>query len=213
MKDKPIIKVMPQGPYIVKGLDKLTQGDGKKVPVSAPIVLCRCGQSSTKPFCDGTHTTLDFDDSKHPDREPRELKTYQGKEVTIHDDRGICSHASYCTEGAPGVFIPENSPWIDPDGESKETIINTIRRCPSGALSYTVDGVKYTEFFPEEEIVVSKDGPYEVRGSIELDNPDQPTLIEQYVLCRCGKSKNHPFCSGLHADENFRDDGTVEKEG
>ena len=52
-------------------------------------------------------------------------------------------------------------PWIDADGANSEDIINTIRKCPAGALSYSIDGVEYRD--PNERtpiVTVSKDGPY-----------------------------------------------------
>jgi len=49
------------GPYIVSGPVRLTDVDGSEIPHPDPVALCRCGGSSNKPFCDGTHVAIDFD--------------------------------------------------------------------------------------------------------------------------------------------------------
>jgi len=143
---------------------------------------------------------------------PRELETYTGEEIRIHDDRGICSHAGYCTDGLPRVFRQGKEPWIDPNGATIEEIIETIRKCPSGALSYTVNGQKHDEFSDFEGIHLREDGPYVVRGNIELHSDDHPQTMDHYSLCRCGKSKNKPFCNGEHWYEGFEDKGRVEQD-
>ena len=49
------------GPYVVSGPVKLTDVDGRQIPHDEQMALCRCGQSGNKPFCDGTHLSVDFD--------------------------------------------------------------------------------------------------------------------------------------------------------
>ena len=49
------------GPYLVSGTVHLTDVDGREIPHPDSMALCRCGHSSNKPFCDGTHLTIDFD--------------------------------------------------------------------------------------------------------------------------------------------------------
>ena len=80
--------------------------------------------------------------------------------------------------------------------------------CPSGALSYTVGGVLYDSKDRSPAIVVTKNGPYRVVGGIALNDPEgsRPQSPEHYTLCRCGASKNKPFCCGEHRDVGFRDD-------
>ena len=82
--------------------------------------------------------------------------------------------------------------------------------CPSGALSYTKDGVLYKDQDREPAIIISKNGPYEVVGGIELKGSSgaKPEPEEHYTLCRCGASKNPPFCDGAHTDIDFRDDNS-----
>jgi 3-phenylpropionate/trans-cinnamate dioxygenase ferredoxin subunit len=54
------IKVSRNGPYIVKGSVELQDADGKTYPAKQTFALCRCGGSTTKPFCDGTHSKIGF---------------------------------------------------------------------------------------------------------------------------------------------------------
>ena len=54
------IDVIKNGPYIVKGEVELIDSDGNKFPVEKRMALCRCGASTEKPFCDGTHSKIGF---------------------------------------------------------------------------------------------------------------------------------------------------------
>jgi 3-phenylpropionate/trans-cinnamate dioxygenase ferredoxin subunit len=54
------IKASRNGPYIVKGPVELTDASGRVYPVKETVALCRCGGSTTKPFCDGTHSKIGF---------------------------------------------------------------------------------------------------------------------------------------------------------
>jgi truncated hemoglobin YjbI/CDGSH-type Zn-finger protein len=98
-----------------------------------------------------------------------------------------------------------------------DEIIRAVRECPSGALSYAIDGVEARDDVDchgkrEPAIEVSKDGPYRIRGAIALsdgeghDEPrNQGASLEHYALCRCGHSQNKPFCSGMHWYVDFKD--------
>jgi uncharacterized Fe-S cluster protein YjdI len=133
---------------------------------------------------------------------------YAGAQVTIHDNRGICAHSGRCTDGLPSVFRLKQEPWIDPAGASAAAIIETIRTCPSGALSYSVDGVEQRDREGAEAIFVSPNGPYVVSGGPELvDTPrGEGASTEHFTLCRCGGSKNKPFCDGSHWYNHFTDE-------
>ncbi|MDK2939951.1 MAG: hypothetical protein PWQ51_2116, partial [Methanolobus sp.] len=76
-----------------------------------------------------------------------------------------------------------------------------------GALSYTINGELHKDYSEEPEISIMKDGPYNVTG-IELNDPDGsvPETQDHYSLCRCGNSKNKPFCDGSHFNVEFRDE-------
>lgn len=210
MSKKESIKLVKDGPIISSYIEKMKEADGRIVETPESVVgLCRCGQSKDRPFCDGTHGKVGFTDEKKEDRVPRKLDTYEGDTITIHDDRGICSHAGFCTDGLPEVFNIHQDPWIDPNAASEEAIIKTIEKCPSGALSYTVDGVKHDEYSDFKGIELTENRSFVIRGGIELESDEKPQTMDHYALCRCGKSKNKPFCSGEHWYEEFKDDGKV----
>jgi CDGSH-type Zn-finger protein len=206
--NKPSIQPSTNGPYLVKDLKDLKNSKGESFEPQAMMALCRCGQSSNKPFCDGTHLKVGFTGEKSEERQPDRVDDYVGKDITVHDNRGVCSHRGYCTDNLPSVFRMRQEPWIDPDGASAEEIIRVIEMCPSGALSYTKDGVLHKELDREPGITITKDGPHDVVGGIELDDPDgnTPESKEHYTLCRCGASKNKPFCSGEHWYVEFKDE-------
>ncbi len=138
-------------------------------------------------------------------------RDYVGKKITIHDNRSICSHPGFCYQDLPTVFDMSKHPWVNPDGDKVESIITIIKRCPSGALSYTIDGVKCDSFSDTPSVRVLKDGPYIVRGHVELIDERQPVSKEHYSLCRCGLSHNKPFCDGEHFRQGFWDDGVIKK--
>ncbi|QQP93192.1 CDGSH iron-sulfur domain-containing protein (plasmid) [Skermanella sp. TT6] len=54
------VEATPNGPYLVTGLTELPDADGKVLPTKSKVWLCRCGASTMKPFCDGTHTKIGF---------------------------------------------------------------------------------------------------------------------------------------------------------
>jgi len=203
---KPSITPMPNGPYVVKGLQSFRNVKGPIEP--KPVMgLCRCGRSENKPFCDGTHSTVGFSSAKLDGRTPDQRDDYQGEAITVHDNRGICAHAGRCTDGLPAVFRLKEEPFVDPNAAPPDAIASTIRTCPSGALSYTVDGVEQRDRDGEPAVFVAPHGPYVVSGGPELANTErgQGASTEHYTLCRCGGSKNKPFCDGTHWN-GFRDD-------
>ncbi len=214
MPNKISISTSFNGPLIIRNIKNLTEGNGNIFPVrKKTTALCRCGESKHKPFCDGTHGKIGWTDKKQEGRQPRKTDSYQGKKITIHDNRGICAHVGFCTAGLPKVFQMGVEPWINPDAENAEKIIETIKKCPSGALSYSVDGILYDKFTEQPEIKVTSDGPYFITGSIELHDKDHPESEEHFALCRCGKSQNKPFCDGQHWYLKFRDKGKVKPIG
>ena len=201
------IECTTDGPYLVKGLENLRAPSGDALATKPVMALCRCGGSAKKPFCDGTHKKNGFSSAKVSDGSTDKRDDYRGKNITIHDNRAICAHAGRCTDGLASVFKYGSEPWIDPDGAQMQAIIETIQACPSGALSYSIDGVDDRDPRPEPGITVTKNGPYEVVGGVQLsDQPShQGVSTGHYTLCRCGASKNKPFCDGTHWDVGFKD--------
>ena len=201
------IEVAPDGPYLVRGLSSLEKSHGDRLEVKGTVALCRCGGSANKPYCDGTHKRIGFQGRSESDPSKRSTREYAGKEITIHDRRWICSHAAECVNGLPAVWRKDGKPWIAPDAGRAQEIVEVIRRCPSGALTYSLGGseIQRPETPRPAAIAIEKNGPYLVSGSPALRDPSgiEPPVREHYALCRCGKSKNKPFCDGRHAETGF----------
>lgn len=208
MSDKAAIDISENGPFIVKGLGKFRNSRGELIESKEKMALCRCGGSSNKPFCDGTHSKIGFSGKRENTADLHGEKSYEGSEITVNDNRVICSHSAECVNNLKTVFDVNKKPWIQPDNASAEEITEVIRKCPSGALSYTIGGKTVRNFDREQEITISKNGPYNVRGGVVLnvDQDLQPPSKEHYALCRCGASKNKPYCDGSHSDINFTDE-------
>lgn len=223
---KPKILPLPNGPYYLindmqpKVVYNLQNFKGKPLSTTVGIALCRCGASKNKPFCDGTHNVIGFSSANKTLEENDDIKKtaikdkrrdYPGKEITVHDNRKICSHAAECVNNLSSVFKLGSRPWINPDASKMNDIIDVVRRCPSGALSYSIDGVEYRD--PEEQrnptVTVLKNGPYHITGGIELIGENiqfgEGASKEHYTLCRCGASENKPFCDGAHKSSKFND--------
>lgn len=210
----PEIACLPNGPYYLlndvtpRVIPHIQKSGGEPCKTITGVALCRCGGSSNKPFCDGTHGTNGFSGANLAEGARDKRDNYRGKSITIHDNRGICAHAGACTDNLSSVFKMGNEPWIDPDGAAVAEIIKTIQKCPSGALSYSIDGVEHRDQDREPMVTVTKDGPYAITGGIGLIDQAlaQGASSEHYTLCRCGASKNKPFCDGSHWRVGFKDD-------
>jgi CDGSH-type Zn-finger protein/truncated hemoglobin YjbI len=211
------IQLITNGPYLLTNIDQLTDGLGDPIPARPQMALCRCGRSDAKPWCDGSHALANFNDAKDPNRVPDQRDTYPGLSVTIYDNRGICQHSGYCTDRLPVAFRVGQEPFVAPSGARMDEIIRAVRNCPSGALSYAIDNqeARHEVDWHHQRtaaVAVSADGPYRVTGAIPLiDSSGAPVTrnrgvsLEHYALCRCGHSRNKPFCSGMHWYVGFRD--------
>ena len=208
----PTIDCRTNGPYLVKGLEVVYDSRSRKLPLPpGGVALCRCGGSANKPFCDGTHGRIGFTDENTAEAAMNRRLSYAHRRITIHDNRGVCAHAGLCTDGLKSVFRLGEEPWIDPAGASIEEIVRTIEKCPSGALSYSLDNVEHRDRDREPMVTVTQNGPYAVTGGIELVGAKfgEGASTEHYTLCRCGGSRNKPFCDGTHWSIGFRDESNA----
>ncbi|MCK8061703.1 MULTISPECIES: CDGSH iron-sulfur domain-containing protein [unclassified Fusibacter] len=208
------ITATKNGPFKMTGLKKITRHTGEVISIEQEAYLCRCGGSSTKPFCDDTHKKNGFDGSPNPDYLKNKVRAYEGEKIIIYDNRSVCSHRGYCTQEVPNVF-KKSAPWIDPDGDTVEKIIDLCNKCPSGALSYAIVGKGRVQgdYLGEACLRISErrfgfDGPYDLTGAIAIDGQTLRTSESPFkaTLCRCGYSKNMPFCSGEHIKIEFIED-------
>ncbi|MDA0798180.1 MAG: CDGSH iron-sulfur domain-containing protein [Chloroflexi bacterium] len=217
MDEQPQISPTQDGPYRVTGSVPVRDpGNGNLAEGREGFILCRCGGSANKPFCDGTHRRNGFVGEEVADRAPTSTRreVFRAPGITIFDDRSICAHIGNCTDNLAQVFKLGQEPWIDPAGATPEAIANVINTCPSGALSYVLtedapaDGIGQEPERPQE-VTPLKNGPYAVTGGISIVSPDGQTYEERdrCALCRCGGSTNKPFCSGAHWNNGFTADG------
>lgn len=216
------ITIAANGPYLVSGDvplrrrsavvsehgERLAWRTDATLETKDRYVLCRCGQSSNKPFCDATHASAGFDGTETAastgiaERSDR----YDGTGVTVVDDRSVCEHAGFCGIGATNVW--KMVAGTDDTGR-RSLMMAMIERCPSGALRYEIDGVQIEPALPVE-IAVIADGPIWVTGGIAIDRADGAAFEarNRVTLCRCGQSANKPLCDGSHAKVGFSDDGS-----
>jgi uncharacterized Fe-S cluster protein YjdI len=118
------------------------------------------------------------------------VKRYEGEHIEVTYDAARCLHAAECVRGMPAVFDTTKRPWISPDAGDAETIAGVIRRCPTGALHYTLrDGEPEQPSVPTR-VRLPEDGPLLLDGDLELDGKRETRA----AICRCGQSSNQPYC-------------------
>lgn len=214
------MKILPGGPYEVSSDIPLRQaiieidrqgvsqrwGQGKAYENSPdePYHLCRCGRSENKPYCDGTHTKIGFHGTEYAGHEPYVdgCKVYEGGTVDLYDNESLCASMRFCDRGK-GVW----QATIDSDDPaSKDLAIQEACDCAAGRLTIVEkDGTMVEpEFEPEvdpvEDTAAGRRGPLWVKGGITLEGADgnEYEVRNRMTLCRCGESRNMPFCDISH---------------
>jgi len=222
---KPIrVVVTKDGPYVVQGnvpLAEQTVGtdaeggsetwvEGKTYPAQEKYALCRCGHSKTKPFCDGTHAKIGFDGTETASRQPYldQADVFDGPVLELRDAGSLCAFARYCD---PNGKVWDQVGRTDEAGV-RENFIRQVGNCPAGRL---VAWDKKTGKAVEPDLPVSIgliedpqeecSGPIWLRGGIPVVSADgfEYEVRNRVTLCRCGQSKNMPFCDGSHAAVKF----------
>jgi truncated hemoglobin YjbI/uncharacterized Fe-S cluster protein YjdI/CDGSH-type Zn-finger protein len=151
---------------------------------------------------DGTETAT------HDSIDERRTSYPAGDDVTVYDDRSRCAHFGQCTTRLPSVFRADIEPFVDPDGAPPAEVTDVVAGCPSGALAYAV-GADPTPVEQAQTPAIRPivDGPYRIQGNIQVVGADARTYEQRarQTLCRCGHSRNKPFCDGSHWYAGFRD--------
>jgi CDGSH-type Zn-finger protein/uncharacterized Fe-S cluster protein YjdI len=131
----------------------------------------------------------------------------EGRDLTLIYEGKKCIHSRFCVTWGPKVFIANvKGPWINPDAMSTEALTEIAHVCVSGAIRYRRKDGKPDEAAPPVNLIsVREGGPYAVRADIRLDGA--PATNYRLTLCRCGASKNKPFCDGSHHEVNFAASG------
>jgi uncharacterized Fe-S cluster protein YjdI len=134
-------------------------------------------------------------------------KEYSNGEVTIVWEAEKCIHSAICVKNSPKVFQPKDRPWVKIDAASTNEIVETVKKCPSGALSFymNMEGDQTSESL-ETKVEVLENGPLLVYGTLKVSdkNGNEETKNRTTAFCRCGASQNKPYCDGAHVKADFR---------
>jgi CDGSH-type Zn-finger protein len=219
------ITVTRNGPYFVDGVIPMTvesiicdsDGESEAWRVDSHLVdrqscgLCRCGQSDNKPLCDGSHAMMNFDGTETASREPyaENADVVVGARYDLADRRELCADARFChRSGAAWHRISEDS------DEAAAVVRDECERCPSGryvllekASGEALEPMLDPSVAFVQDTGANVSGPIWVRGGIEVVSADgEPYEVRnRQTLCRCGQSKNKPFCDGSHIECGFHD--------
>lgn len=140
------------------------------------------------------------------------VKTYTGEEIDVTFDLKRCIHAAACGRHLQQVFDTAKRPWVQPDNASVAEVAATVDLCPSGALKYIRRDGHVGEQAPDiNTILVTESGEYQVRGDAQLTTISGDEIAADYrlTLCRCGASKNKPFCDNTHRKIDFQAESSV----
>lgn len=130
------------------------------------------------------------------------IEVVEADDVTLMFEGKRCIHARFCVTGAPTVFLANvQGPWLHPETLAVDRLVEVAHACPSGAIRYTRKDGKPDEPAPPVNLArVREAGPYAFLGELRIDG--QPAGYRA-TLCRCGASKNKPYCDGSHHDVAF----------
>jgi CDGSH-type Zn-finger protein len=218
--------VLKDGPYELRGTAPLARQtitsnaegesigwkEGEHIPAPDGAHLCRCGHSSSKPFCDGTHEKIRFDGTETASRAPylEQAEEIDGPAVILTDAESLCAFARFCDAKGRIWNVAQHT-----GAGARETVEDEAGHCPGGRLvawDRKTRGAVEPELSPSlglvQDPVQGVAGPLWVRGGIEVVSADGATyeVRNRVTLCRCGASSNKPFCDGSHASIKFRDD-------
>jgi CDGSH-type Zn-finger protein len=221
------IAVARDGPYIVSGGVPLAKQhvvpneagesiewrEGETYRANPKYALCRCGHSHRKPFCDGTHLEIDFKGTETASHEPygEQAEVLEGPTLSLADAESLCAFARFCDPAGQVWNLVARSN----QAEARQLAIHEAGHCPSGRLTAidreTGEAIEPT-FEPSigviEDTAKAISGPLWVRGGIPITSADghRYEVRNRVTLCRCGESRNKPFCDGTHASIGFTDE-------
>ena len=173
--------------------------------------LCRCGHSKTKPFCDSTHLSFDFDGTERVDRHStleRREDYPEGEGIVVRKDAYLCTESGFCGNRLTDIY-EMMSRTAEPSVRAE--IMAMIARCPSGSFTFALDheSADVEPDYPVEVAVTTEitsegpvEGPLWVTGGIPVELTDG-SLLEtrnRVTLCSCGNSHHKPLCDGSHRE-------------
>ena len=129
----------------------------------------------------------------------------EAKDLTLIYEGKKCIHSRFCVTGAPKVFLANvQGPWIHPDAMPVDSLVEIAHVCPSGAIRYRRKDGKPEEAAPPVNLIATREaGPYAARGALNIAGQ----AAFRATLCRCGASKNKPYCDGSHHEIGFSASG------
>ncbi|MDH3284660.1 MAG: CDGSH iron-sulfur domain-containing protein [Acidobacteriota bacterium] len=142
----------------------------------------------------------------------KKIFRYDGEKMEVSWDGRLCIHVGECTRAQGELFVSGRNPWGEPDRCDADYVAEVVRRCPTGALTYRrKDGGAADETPSANVVTLANNGPLYVEGDLRIDggSDDESGVRRRAALCRCGDSKNKPFCDNTHEKEEFRDRGAL----
>ena len=138
-------------------------------------------------------------------------RAYRGPAIEVSFDVDLCIHATECTRGLSAVFDRDRRPWILPERAHAEEVSATVERCPTGALQYhRLDGQPDEQTRQVTIVTPVENGPLAVRGDLVVRHEDgRLERLPRAALCRCGHSRNKPFCDSSHVEAGFQASGAI----
>lgn len=144
---------------------------------------------------------------------PPKIREYDSDGIVIRFDLTRCIHAEECIKGQVDVFQKDRRPWIDATQGTPDDIAAVIHRCPTGALTYERKDGRPAEEPPSRTMTkIDPDGPLFVHGALKIQTSAGEKEYIRVALCRCGASRNKPFCDNSHHDVNFKDPGDFQRQ-
>ena len=146
----------------------------------------------------------------------KKVYPFEGKEIDATWDGRLCIHVQECTRAKGELFKSGRKPWGQPDLGEADYVARVVERCPTGALTYSRKDGGAEENSPKvNRVVLANNGPLYVSGDLKVAGAqnDMPGTRFRAALCRCGDSKNKPFCDNTHEEAGFRDRGAVGEDG
>lgn len=229
MSDQEAIKieVTENGPYVVSGglplAKQIIEANAEGVSMSwregdsydggQSYWLCRCGQSSSKPFCDSTHEVTAFDGTETASRAAysEQAERFEGPGMVLTDAEALCAFARFCDADGQVWNLMDHT-----DDPANQALVKRIAgNCPGGRLvAWNGTPLQAVEPAYEPSLGIVEDpqlgvsGPIWARGGIPVIGADgkQYEVRNRVALCRCGASSNKPFCDGTHASIRFSDE-------
>ncbi|QIL21609.1 CDGSH iron-sulfur domain-containing protein [Thermomonas sp. HDW16] len=219
------IDVTADGPYVVHGAPPLhtqtivqnasgnsgSYRQGQAFAVKDGSMLCRCGHSRHKPYCDGSHKTAAVDLAETASFAPllQGSEEIDGPQVALTDNEDYCAFARFCDNG--------QRIWNEvqiPGKEHAELAVEMAHHCPGGRLlvwdaqtKQPIEPAVPVALGLIEDPAEGCSGPLTLQGGVRVQSASGRSyeIRNRQALCRCGASSNKPFCDGSHASIKFQD--------